>query len=220
MKIVKKSELENLIAEVHTRKEEYLKEKGRSLDVGNYKNHKNLPTLYQDAWLENCNKKITDWVENLLKQYEQESEKIEEYKEEKEGLYIYGSAGTGKTYALYAIFRNHCLNNEYCKIINTVELLRLFKKDFKDEYEHNFEEYLEFSGVLFIDDIGAEKNTEFVDETLYHLINTRHEKMLPTFFTSNLSLKELAEKNGDRLASRIAGMCDVIELTGEDRRLK
>lgn len=166
-----------------------------------------MPELYKNSWIEDCDIKIKEWM-------------VKEKKREKMGLYIYGSCGTGKTYALYALYRNCVLLQFPCCIENTVELLRLFKRDFKYENESNFEYYLGYKGLLFIDDIGAEKNTEFVDETLYHLINTRNEKMLPTFFTSNLSLKELAKKNGDRLASRIAGMCEIIKLEGEDKRIK
>lgn len=167
-----------------------------------------IPEIFKDIWIDNCDKRIIDHIV-----------KIEDLLKNKIGLYLYGNCGTGKTYSLYAIYKNFRLNKIKCRIENTVELLRLFKKDFNDKYSNNFEEYLEYTGVLFIDDIGAEKNSEFVDETLYHLINTRYEKMLPTFFTSNLSLKELAEKNGDRLVSRIAGMCEILKLEGKDKRI-
>jgi len=166
-----------------------------------------VPTNFYDAWLEDCELKVKDWVES-------------KDKKDKYGLFIFGATGTGKTYALFSLYRNLLLQGYRSRIINVVELLRLFKKDFKYKDENNFENYLEYQGMLLIDDIGAEKNSEFVDETLYHLINTRYEEGLPTFFSSNLSLKELAEKNGDRLASRIAGMCGVVELKGEDKRLK
>jgi DNA replication protein DnaC len=162
------------------------------------------PPVFREAWLESCDQKIKDWA-------------VKE--KEKKGLYIYGACGTGKTHSLYAIRKNCIAGDVNSRIINTVELLRLFKLDFNDKHEHNFEDYLEYKGILFIDDIGAEKNSEFVDETLYHLINVRYEKMIPTCFTSNLSLKELAEKNGDRLVSRIAGMCEIIKLEGNDKRI-
>ena len=55
---------------------------------------------------------------------------------------------------------------------------------------------------------------------MYRLINYRYENMLRTFFASNLSLQELAERSGDRIASRIAEMCDIIEIGGEDKRLQ
>lgn len=165
-----------------------------------------IPELYKNSWIEDCDSKIKDWMS------------VEKPDRKKWGLYIYGSCGTGKTYALYALFRNCILQDFPCRIKNTVELLRLFKQDFKNN-EDNFEDYLEYKGLLFIDDIGVEKNTEFVDETLYHLINIRCEKMLPTFFTSNLSIKELSQKNGDRIASRIVGMCEIVKLEGKDKRI-
>lgn len=180
----------------------------------------NIPNRYLNSWLEDCDPRITEWLKNYEKQWEDWDGSDDKEPPPRHGLYIYGAAGVGKTYALYALYRNACLNNEYAKIINVVELLRLFKKDFKTE-EDNFEMYLKDEDTtLYLDDLGAERNTEFVEETLYHLINVRSENQLSTFFTSNLSLKELAEKSGDRLASRIAGMCDVIKLEGEDRRLK
>jgi DNA replication protein DnaC len=43
---------------------------------------------------------------------------------------------------------------------------------------------------------------------------------LDTIITSNLTLEEVSEKVGDRIASRIAGMCKVIELKGIDRRVE
>ena len=61
--------------------------------------------------------------------------------------------------------------------------------------------------------------TCWVGETFYSIINTRYERMLPTFFSSNLSLPELAEKMGDRIASRIAEMCQIIKLSGKDLRI-
>lgn len=165
------------------------------------------PLMFQDAWIENCDKKIIDWV-------------ISKKDMGKMGLYIYGGAGTGKTHTLYAIARNSKLNKYKTKIANTVELISAMRRDSVNKYEERvFESFYEYDGILFLDDIGAEKNSEFVEETLYQIINYRYENCLPTIFTSNLSLKELSEKNGDRLASRIAGMCTVIELNGEDKRL-
>lgn len=195
MKIITKNEVEEMIKDDN----QVIK-----LIVDNFKY--SIKPIYKNAWLENCNDQIIKFLDGTKKS-------------EKQGLYIYGECGTGKTHSAYSIYRNFKLNKINCRIENTVELLRLFKKDFSDKYENNFETFLYYDGVLIIDDIGAERNSEFVDETLYHLINTRYEKLLPTFFTSNLSPKELAEKNGDRLVSRIIGMCNVVKLEGKDRRI-
>ena len=73
--------------------------------------------------------------------------------------------------------------------------------------------------ILLLDDLGAEKQTDWVLEILYRLINYRYEQMLPTFFSSNYSLQELSEKIGDRVVSRIVEKCDIVKIEGEDRRL-
>lgn len=222
MKIITRAGLaeykEQLKKEAKEYEEKYHRVKNFSIMNSFYNN---IPSIYSGAWLEDCDKRITEWLEKKNYFWDVIWEKNPDAEPTtKPGLYIYGPAGTGKTHTLYALYRNQCLNNEYAKIINTVELLRLFKKDFKTE-EDNFEMYLkDEETTLYLDDLGAERNTEFVEETLYHLINVRFENQRETYFTSNLSLKELAEKSGDRLASRIAGMCDVIKLEGEDRRLR
>ena len=77
-----------------------------------------------------------------------------------------------------------------------------------------------FEGWLAIDDIGAEKLTEFVRQITYYILNEREQRELPTLITSNFSLMEIDEMIDSRISSRIAGMCEVIKLSGKDRRLK
>jgi DNA replication protein DnaC len=72
--------------------------------------------------------------------------------------------------------------------------------------------------LLFIDDLGAAKTSEFVEETTYRLINGRYEDMRPSIFTSNLGLSELKDTIGDRIASRLAETCTRVVLEGPDRR--
>jgi DNA replication protein DnaC len=73
---------------------------------------------------------------------------------------------------------------------------------------------------LILDDLGVEKTTEWSLQTLYTIIDRRYREEKQTLITSNLTLDEIAEKVGDRIASRIAGMCKVVEIKGRDRRLK
>jgi IstB-like ATP binding protein len=72
-----------------------------------------------------------------------------------------------------------------------------------------------------LDDLGAEKLTEFANEQLYLLIDGRAAKGLPTLVTSNLSIQEIAAVHGDRIASRILGFSAVPprKLEGRDRRV-
>ena len=74
--------------------------------------------------------------------------------------------------------------------------------------------------LLVIDDLGAEKPTEYVRQATYYIINHREMHMLPTFVTSNFSIDHLDENIDPRISSRIAGLCEIIRVDGRDRRLR
>jgi DNA replication protein DnaC len=78
------------------------------------------------------------------------------------------------------------------------------------------------AAVLVLDDMGMEKPSAFVQETFDMIVNRRWAEELLTVFTSNLTFDELEKHYDDhgRIRSRIAGMCEVVELVGEDRRLR
>lgn len=157
-----------------------------------------------------------DDVPNNIQQF------VQKMRDTRRGLYIHGAVGTGKTHIAYAIqdWFNH--QEIWCRFENTTELIFDIKADIGKEYlarSNKAESLSDFKGVLLLDDIGAERITEYVAEVFYLIINKRYNDMLPTIFTSNLSLGQLAEKVGDRTASRIIEMCDVVEIKGEDRRI-
>lgn len=134
---------------------------------------------------------------------------------------IYGPVGTGKTHAAWAVANAVGLDN--IKYMNLVEALANLRRSFdlrSGDMFLDFADTAQYGRYLLIDDLGVEKPTEWALETIYGLINHRYEHELPTIFTSNLSLGELSEHLGDRIASRISGMCDVVvKLEGEDKRI-
>lgn len=158
---------------------------------------------------------------------------FDKVQETRRGVYIHGAVGTGKTHIAYAIHKHFSSpvsvgeNNENEIMVpkgifvNASELFAEMKRDIdrKDKQEP-MTRLLETRKLIFIDDIGAEKLSEWVAAEFYLLLNHRYNEMLPTVFTSNLTLSGLAERLGDRTVSRIAGMCDVVKLEGADRRLE
>jgi len=164
--------------------------------------------------------------------YEDAPQKIRELFDKvydtRKGLYIYGEVGTGKTHIIYALKQQWESTKKpsgelrRSMLWNTTELLHSIRQDFDRPYgdkERAEERILNYSGLLFLDDVGSEKMSEWVAETFYMIINHRYNRVLPTIFTSNLPISDLADRIGDRTVSRIAEMCDVVELIGNDRRI-
>jgi len=171
---------------------------------------KYVPKRYEDAWLENAPEKVKEWLEKDGR--------------EKRSLFIYGKCGTGKTYIVFGIKKNLLLlEDRDFTIWNSTKLASIFRDESmtKSEYDRNYtlENLLKTTDRLIIDDFCAEKYSEFLEECFYRIMNDRWESTAPMMITSNFSLKEISDRIGDRIASRIAGMCDIIELTGEDKRL-
>jgi DNA replication protein DnaC len=102
------------------------------------------------------------------------------------------------------------------------ELLLKLRGTFKNSSESDESEIIKTyseAKILYLDDLGVEKVSDWALQTIYLIIDRRYSEMLRTIISSNLSLDQLADRLDDRIASRIAGMCEVIKMTGKDRRL-
>src|SRR5919107_1470016 len=66
-----------------------------------------------------------------------------------------------------------------------------------------------------LDDLGAEKRSDWVLEQLYALVNERYEAQRSIMITTNLQHEELEEQIGPRTVSRLAQICDEVEILGE-----
>lgn len=74
--------------------------------------------------------------------------------------------------------------------------------------------------LLILDDLGAEFPSNYVNATLYDAVNARMLADRPTVISTNLSMKELEDRYGERLASRIAGYYGKLEFCGSDVRVQ
>jgi DNA replication protein DnaC len=155
---------------------------------------------------------------------ELETDRQDELKRyESRSLYITGKQGTGKSVFLYSMAKGLILAGQPVKIIRfpswVMKMQSLFRNDAANPFA-NAEVIATFQGALFIDDLGAEKTTEYVRQLIYFILDEREQEDLRTVITSNLSLKEIDETIDPRASSRIAGMCDVLIFKGDDRRIK
>ncbi len=144
------------------------------------------------------------------------------------GLYLHGTFGCGKTYIISALFNEFAKKRVSTEIVYLPELLRDLKSDF-DSFADRID-YLENVDLLLIDDIGAEKVTEWSrDEILGTILQHRMNNYKTTFLTSNLTIEELEEhliinSNTDekvkarRIIERIKQLTEDMELLGENKR--
>lgn len=144
------------------------------------------------------------------------------------GLYLHGTFGCGKTFLISAAFNELAKKRVSTEIVYLPELLRDLKSDF-DSFADKID-YLENVDLLLIDDIGAEKVTEWSrDEILGTILQHRMNNYKTTFFTSNLTIEELEEhliisSNIDekikarRIIERVKQLTEDMELIGENKR--
>lgn len=139
------------------------------------------------------------------------------------GVYLHGPVGTGKTYAAACAVRKWLDGGGKARLVTAKKLLDQGRDGFKDGGDRHALERAERIPLLALDDVGLERPTEWAVEALCGLIDERAKRGLPTVFTSNYRLGELKKRlggiDGERVASRIAGSCERIEVAGEDRRL-
>ena len=133
---------------------------------------------------------------------------------ENKGLFIFGDTGTGKTYVMHAL-----ANNRNARVENFVDLLIEYRDYMQRGTYHESIRALCSQDYVFIDDIGAEKMSDFVAEFLYLLIDARYRNMKKTIISTNLTPEDFEERYGERLLSRIYEMCVSLELQGEDKRI-
>jgi DNA replication protein DnaC len=146
-----------------------------------------------------------------------------------QNLFITGGAGVGKTVLMATmakIIRREFKNIKWISYPAFImELQSLFKQDSCGDFRTKTpfdvaEDMAKFNGWLCIDDLGAEKLTDYVRQITYFIINEREQRMLPIIITSNFSLAQIDEMVDPRVSSRIAGTCETIKLTGKDRRIR
>ena len=140
----------------------------------------------------------------------------------KHGLFLYGPYGSGKTGLMVSIIREYSIDQEWCLFLRVPELLDAIRASYDKGSETTEAEILKTAKtfpVLALDDLGAERPTDWVKEKLFDVINYRHDELLDTLFTSNLSLDELAQHIGERTVWRIQEMCHVVHVNGPNLRV-
>jgi len=167
---------------------------------------------------------------------------VEEFPLERAGLLLTGPIGCGKTHLAVGIAKELILQKATaCLFYDYRELLKEIQNSYNASVQVTEMDVLRpvfDAEVLVLDELGAAKPTEWVWDTVSHILNTRYNDKRTTIITTNYqdlppagaepesrvtrTAKEetLGDRIGERMRSRLHEMCRVVRLEGEDFRIK
>ena len=142
---------------------------------------------------------------------------------EGDGVWIQGDVGTGKTSLAMLISKTALEAGLSVAIYSMPRLLARIRRTY--DAETGEEGYLGFFDrltsvdLLHIDDLGAEKRSDWVLEQLYAIVDRRYEEQRSMVVTTNMDVPDLEEQIGRRTVSRLVEMCgDPLAMYGTDER--
>ena len=159
------------------------------------------------------------WHNQDLKASHKYVDNFQRYKNENVGLMFIGTNGTGKTYAAAAI-ANGLTDKGVSVLMANVTWFTAQMQEFNHQA---FLNTLRNPDLLIIDDIGAERQKEFMYEQIYTIIETRYQSQKPLVISANITLDEIKTCTDIRQArtfERLKEMCVPIVMAGESFRTK
>jgi DNA replication protein DnaC len=157
------------------------------------------------------------------------------------GLLLTGSIGVGKTHLAVGILQALVAERGAKGLFfDYRDLLKQVQNSYNRNVDVTELEVLQpvfEAEVLVLDELGASKPTDWVWDTVAHILNTRYNDRRTTIITTNYAnlaplggeatgaraaVREetLGDRIGERMRSRLQEMCVVVEMTGEDFRQK
>lgn len=173
-----------------------------------------FPDDEMQNWTFNTDDRANEHITNVALKYVENFDKM---RADGKGLLLYGTVGTGKTFAAACIANAlidkgfPCLVTNFSRLINTISGMYDGKQEYIDGLNR-------FALVVF-DDMATEADTAYRNEIVYNIIDSR--AGLPFIVTTNLTAQELKSAQDiskQRIYSRLFERCIPLEVKGSDRR--
>lgn len=148
-------------------------------------------------------------------------DRFAELEKKNRGLIFYGTVGTGKSFTA-ACIANRLLDNRVSVVMTSfVKALQDMQSGAVREGEYI--SLLNRARLLVIDDLGAERSTDYALEKVYNIIDSRVRAAKPMILTTNLTMDEMmsqADIRYRRIYDRIFGCCYPVEMVGPSLRME
>jgi DNA replication protein DnaC len=185
-----------------------------------------IPERYERCDLD----RFDDYNDSLVEALRRARIFIEKFPVVDKGLLLVGNPGVGKTHIAVAVLKEVIRRNNARGLYwATARLLRRIRDTYNPVVKATELEVIRpvmEADLLVLDDLGVERLTDWVDETMNLIVNTRYSERRPTIFTTNIPLtvsakshaETLLERIGMRVFSRLQEMCHFVVLEGADYR--
>lgn len=142
-----------------------------------------------------------------------------EFRKNGKGLLLYGDVGTGKTFFAACIV-NELINKGYpCLMTNFSRLTNQIGGMWEGKQEYI--DSLNMFSLVAIDDLGVERDTEYMNENVTTIIDSLYRAKVPMIITSNYTPKQLTESceiRKKRVYDRMLERCHPVKVNGVSRR--
>jgi DNA replication protein DnaC len=178
-----------------------------------------IPRRYRDASFDRP--PVTDIDPQVVAAVRRFADSIDARLDSGRGLWFMGPVGTGKTTLAMLVSKAALRAGRSVAIYSLPRLLNEIRDVHRTERSHlDLLDRLTAVDLLHIDDVGAERTTDWVLEELYSIVNARYEEQRSIVITTNILDREaLCEQITERTVSRLTEMCDELPLLGHDRRM-
>lgn len=134
-------------------------------------------------------------------------------------LLLYGNCGTGKSF-LAACVCNSVIDKGFTARFTSVSELANALWDSQNSRQEIFKKISNYD-LLVLDDLYSERDTSYMQEVVFNIIDTRYRCKKPLIITTNLSPQQIGNPKGieqERIFSRIYENSLPIKITGKDKR--
>ena len=204
-------------AEAAKKEEERLQKEKEMQAIESLKKQSLMDERLRDATFDKFRKtEFNAWNLKLCRRF---AEHFDEMVEKNQGLLMYGGVGTGKTFAA-ACIANYLLSKRTPVVMTSFVKLLETMQGFKEE-DDKLITRLNRAKLLIIDDLGAERSTDFALEKVYNIVDSRYRAKRPIILTTNLSMEEMKESMDiryTRIYDRIFELCYPMQFTGQSWR--